>query len=68
MRAVQLLPGHSKPESTPRYLDIKVDDAREISEQTETCRRQSLQCGANLHSRPEAVLEGTPSVDCFTLI
>jgi len=40
-----MLPGHSKLESAPRYLDIKVDDAREISEQTETCRPQSLQCG-----------------------
>ncbi|KGG89391.1 hypothetical protein P245_17125 [Comamonas thiooxydans] len=65
-----MLPGHSKLESTPRCLNIKVDDAREISEQTETCRPQSLQCdvGANLHSRPEAVLEGTPSVDWFRLI
>jgi site-specific recombinase XerC len=34
-RAVQLLPGHAKLESTIRYLDIKVDDAFEISEQTE---------------------------------
>lgn len=35
LRAVQLLPGHSKPESTVRYLGIEVDDALEISEQTE---------------------------------
>lgn len=34
LRAVQLLLGHSKPESTVRYLGIEVDDAREISEQT----------------------------------
>lgn len=35
LRAVQLLPGHSKLESTVRYLGIEVDDALEISEQTE---------------------------------
>ena len=35
LRAVQLLLGHSKLESTVRYLGIEVDDAREISEQTE---------------------------------
>ncbi len=33
--AVQLLLGHSKLESTVRYLGIEVDDALEISEQTE---------------------------------
>lgn len=35
LRAVQLLPGHSKLESTVRYLGIEVDDALELSEQTE---------------------------------
>ena len=35
LRAVQLLLGHTKPESTVRYLGIEVDDALEISEQTE---------------------------------
>jgi integrase len=35
LRAVQLLLGHSKRESTVRYLGIEVDDALEISEQTE---------------------------------
>jgi integrase len=35
LRAVQLLLGHSKLESTMRYLGIEVDDALEISEQTE---------------------------------
>jgi integrase len=35
IRAVQLLLGHSKLESTVRYLGIEVDDALEISEQTE---------------------------------
>jgi integrase len=35
LRAVQLLLGHTKLESTVRYLGIEVDDAPEISEQTE---------------------------------
>jgi hypothetical protein len=34
-RAVQLLLGHTKLESTVRYLGIEVDDALEIAEQTE---------------------------------
>ncbi|MCZ6741628.1 MAG: integrase, partial [Alphaproteobacteria bacterium] len=33
LRAVQLLLGHSKLESTVRYLGIEVDDALEIAEQ-----------------------------------
>lgn len=36
LRAVQLLLGHSKLESTVRYLGIEVDDALEIAEQTES--------------------------------
>jgi len=35
LRADQLLLGHSKLESTVRYLGIEVDDALEIAEQTE---------------------------------
>ncbi len=35
LRAVQLLLGHTKLESTVRYLGVEVDDALEIAEQTE---------------------------------
>jgi integrase len=35
LRAVQLLLGHAKLESTVRYLGIEVDDALQISEQVE---------------------------------
>jgi integrase len=35
LRAVQLLLGHNKIESTVRYLGIEVDDALEIAEQVE---------------------------------
>lgn len=34
LRAVQLLLGHTKLESTLRYLGIEVDDALEMAEQT----------------------------------
>lgn len=36
LRAIQLLLGHKKLESTVRYLGIEVDDALELAEQTET--------------------------------
>jgi integrase len=35
LRAVQLLLGHSKLESTVRYLGIEVNDALEMAEQTD---------------------------------
>jgi site-specific recombinase XerC len=36
-RAVQILLGHTKLESTVRYLGIEVDDALEIAEQLDVC-------------------------------
>ena len=36
LRAVQLLLGHTKLESTVRYLGIEVDDALQMAEQTES--------------------------------
>jgi len=35
LRAVLILPGYTKMESTVRYLGIEVDDALEMAEQTE---------------------------------
>ena len=35
LRAVQLLLGHTKIESTVRYLGIEVEDALEMAEQTD---------------------------------
>ena len=35
LRAVQLLLGHTKLESTVQYLSIEVDDALEMAEQAE---------------------------------
>lgn len=35
LRAVQILLGHKKLESTIRYLGVEVDDALEISEHTD---------------------------------
>jgi len=50
LRAVQLPLAHTKLESTVRYLGIEVDDALEISEQTEIWRSahpRSRRSGAN---------------------
>ena len=35
LRAVQILLGHTKLESTVKYLGVEVDDALEISEHTD---------------------------------
>jgi site-specific recombinase XerC len=35
LRAVQILLGHTKLESTVRYLGVEVDDAFELSEATD---------------------------------
>ena len=40
LRAVQLLLGHTKIESTVRYLGIEVDDAIEIAEKIDTSNRR----------------------------
>lgn len=50
LRACQLLLGHSKLESTVRYLGIEVDDALLLSEQTDlrafrSCKRNRAACG-----------------------
>lgn len=47
LRAVQLLLGHTKLESTVRYLGIEVDDALEMAEQTEV-----WPCIATVETRP----------------
>ena len=39
LRAVQLLLGHTKLESTVRYLGIEVDDALNMAEQIKSNRR-----------------------------
>ena len=49
LRAVQLLLGHTKIESTVRYLGIEVDDALAIAEQVDVCNtRAERTCSAHL--------------------
>jgi hypothetical protein len=64
LRAVQLLLGHCKPESTVRPLGIAVDDALEISEQTEIWggrrRPRLLQAGPATLSGGDLVLQNCP--------
>ena len=40
LRAVQILLGHTKLESTVRYLGIEVDDAIELSETIDICSQR----------------------------
>src|SRR3954453_4077753 len=55
LRACQLLLGHSKLESTVRYLGIEVDDALVLSEQTDLRRPQAAVTGVDDRSRGRAV-------------
>ena len=50
LRAVQLLLGHTRLESTVRYLGVEVDDALEIAEQTEV-RLALTVSDLNFHGR-----------------
>ena len=54
LRAVQLLLGHSKLESTVRYLGIEVDDALEMAEQTEVQGRSPVSGRFTVADRPTA--------------
>ena len=55
LRAVQLLLGHSKLESTVRYLGIEVDDALEMAEQTEVQGRSPVSGRFTVADRPGPV-------------
>ena len=55
LRAVQLLPGHTKMDSTVRYLSVELSDALEISERIEIRRSSRAGC---IRSRPKAVIRG----------
>jgi site-specific recombinase XerD len=50
LRAVQLLLGHSKLESTVRYLGIEVNDALEMAEQTEVLMQMTPNSGRSTRS------------------
>jgi hypothetical protein len=61
---VQLLLGHTKLESTVRYLGIEVDDALEIAEQTEVQRFRRLRpVGATSGRQPANCCRSPPWLD-----
>jgi len=55
LRAVQLLLGHRKLESTVRYLGIEADDALQMAEQTEVDP-----IGLTIHSVARDIVKWTP--------
>ena len=64
LRAVQLLPGHTKIESTVRYLGIEVDDALAIAEQDDVYqgRADILSPCSNRWFVPTAVSTSMPGL------
>ena len=58
LRAVQLLLGHTKLESTVRYLGIELEDALDIAEKLEVIRaielagQRRVQAALFSHNRP----------------
>ena len=58
LRAVQLLLGHTKIESTVRYLGIEVDDALAVAEQIEVSKQ-----GHSSHALPPVLVRFVPSAD-----
>ena len=56
LRAVQLLLGHKKIESTVRYLGIEVDDALAIAEVARQCGRRARREVRQLVGRAQAAL------------
>ena len=58
LRACQLLLGHTKLESTVRYLGVEVDDALELSEALELCR-PGVNAGVDCLDEPYDVFSTT---------
>jgi len=64
LRAVQLLLGHTKLESTVRYLGIEVDDALEIAEQTDVYASTAPPVSPAVPNRPLPVLRRVSQHTC----